>query len=322
MKNNGVLLRIRWWQIRKELQGIGILYAFVVLIFIALLSAWCFQQFTSPLSAILVTILLAAAVCSIHLGRKDLDFVYAHIEQPQRNIYVEYLVGTAPFAVPVLFTSNAYLFLLLQPGLWLAAGLRVRVKPRALLPFIIRYIPYREFEWRAGFRGGTVLILLLWLMALALCTFIVAPLVCLWFLTLIVASFYQQCESIQMLWAQEANASALLRGKIVRHGILLSLISVPPLVLNIIFQPQMIWINSGFLIAQWILLVFAITLKYATYRPCADLRGNSLLLGLAAVCMAIPFLLPVPVLMSIKNTRRALRNLNSYDYDQHSAVAF
>jgi len=315
MKNNGVLLRIRWWQIRKELQGIGILYALVVLIFAALLSAWCFQQYTSPRSGLLVTMLLAAVVCSIHLGRKDLDFVHAHIERPRPNIYVEYLVGTAPFAVPVLFTSNAYLFLLLQLGLWLVACARVRIKSRASPPFIIRYIPYREFEWRAGFRGGTVLILLLWLMALSFCTFIVAPLVCLWFLTLMIASFYQQCESIPMLWAQEASAPALLRGKIVRHGILMSLISVPPLVLNMIFQPQMIWINSGFLIAQWILLVFAITLKYATYRPCADLRGNSLLLGFAAVCIAIPFLLPVPLLMSIKNTRRALRNLNSYNYD-------
>lgn len=159
------------------------------------------------------------------------------------------------------------------------------------------------------------LLLFFYIAALGLSWLIVAPLICLWLISVQLTSFYLECEPLVILWGNADTPRQLLHGKIRRHIVLQVIVSLPVLLLHSIRCPDMVLINICFLAAQLLLLVFAILLKYTTYSPGKLMTGNNMIMGFAALSVAIPFLLPVPVFMAIRNYGRAIQNLKAYTYD-------
>lgn len=315
---SSTLLIIRWRQARKELQGAGFVYVLVLLALVGLAAAFLYGQFTRTNTAWLFSGLIVFTVLSAHTGRRDKAFLYLHIEQPVTSLYLEYLVFTLPFTLPALATPHWYLFLLMQVCFYGITHIRTTPVKKTWLQGLSRMIPPRDFEWLAGMRQAGFLVLFLYLAALALSWLIVAPLVCLWLITVRITSFYLECEPLPLLWSHAATPARLLQYKIRRHVVLLVLLYLPVLVIHTLLCPGMAGINLAFLALQALLLVFAILLKYTTYTPGRPITGNQLLLGLAAVSVAIPFLLPVPLLLCIRNYGRALRQLKDYTYDPDS----
>jgi hypothetical protein len=142
---------------------------------------------------------------------------------------------------------------------------------------------------------------LFYIAALSLSWLIVAPLICLWLIGVQLTSFYLECEPLVILWSNADTSRQLLHCKIRRHVFLLVIVSLPVLLLHSILCPGMVLINLCFFAAQILLLVFAILLKYTTYNPGRLMTGNNIILGFAALSIAIPFLLPVLVFMAIRN---------------------
>ena len=315
---SSVLLTIRWRQARKELRGTGLLYALVLLVLVFLASAYLYGQFGKAGSAWFFSGLIVFSVLSVQLGRRDKAFVGRHMEQPVLSLYLEYLVLPLPFTAPVMATPYWYLFLMMQACFYGIAHIRATPAKKTWWQGLSRFIVPRDFEWLAGMRQAGFLVLFLYGTALALSWLIVAPLVCLWLITVRITSFYLECEPLALLWSNADTPVQLLRGKIKRHVRLLLLLLLPALILHTLLCPSMLWINLAFLLLQVLLLVFAILLKYTTYTPGKLISGNNILMGLAALSIAIPFLLPVPLLMSMRNYRRALRQLKAYTYDPHS----
>jgi hypothetical protein len=61
--------------------------------------------------------------------------------------------------------------------------------------------------------------------------------------------------------------------------------------------------------------MFAILLKYAAYSPNDNLSQNSVLFFFGFLGSIIPFLLPLPLIMNIRNYKKAVTNLNRYFHD-------
>jgi hypothetical protein len=312
------LVKIRYLQLKRQLQYAGIFYALLLVAFFAITVAAVFilyrQQDKSPYYADG----LALIVLSIHYSRKDSDFVRRQVSFPLSNIFSEYLVFTLPFTLPFLFSPNWFYFPALIIVFFLIACLNIkRKKGRAFATGITGFIPAKDFEWIAGLKKSQFMVLPLLLLAFGFSWLRIAPLALLWLMMTVVISFYQECESLQVLYATGSDARPFLREKIISHSKLVLIIFIPVLVINSIFHPGMIFINLAFLLLQLILLALAIVMKYATYEPGADLRGNSLLLGISSFMILIPFLFLIPMLLAIRKYGRACQNLKSYFHDQH-----
>lgn len=314
MKIN-VLLKIRWWQIKKELHGVGLVYTLILLLLILLFTIIAYTLYHTTTHAFIVSGVLLLALASFHFARGDKQFIGRQISYPQAAIFTEYATVTAPLTLSALFTPNWFVLPVTWTGIAIISLIRTTPKKISWFVFLSKIIAPRNFEWLSGVRKSLVFILILLLLSLGLSWVIIAPLVCLWLFTVNISSFYIECEPLSMLWANESSPRQLLWGKIKRHSGLLLLVSVPVLIINSLMHPEMALINTGFLLAQVLLLVFSILLKYATYRPGILLSGNNILLGFAAASIAIPFLLPVPLLMSLRNYSRALNNLKMYHHD-------
>ncbi len=177
----------------------------------------------------------------------------------------------------------------MQVAFYGIAHIRVTPVRKTWLQGLSKLVPARDFEWLAGMRKTGVLILFFYLASLGLSWLVFAPLVGLWLITIQIASFYLECEPLVLLWANAGAPAQLLHGKIKRHGFMLVLLSLPVLILHTCLCPDMLLINFCFLVAQVLLLVFALLLKYTTYTPGMLLTGNAILLGLAALSVVIPF---------------------------------
>lgn len=311
------LIWIRWRQARKELSGAGIIYVLLLLLIVFALAAFLYTQFLKGTTALVFSLLIPATVCSLHISRRDKTFIFRHLEQPVIALYTEYLVFTLPLIIAVLATRYWYAFLFMQASFYGIAHIRTMPAPRTWFNTLSKVIPARDFEWLSGVRKGAPLLLFFYLTALGLSWLIIAPLLCLWLISAQLTSFYLECEPLVMLWANADTPGQLLQGKIRRHVLLQVIISFPVLLLHSILCPDMVLINICFLAAQLLLLVFAILLKYTTYSPGKLMTGNNIILGFAALSVAIPFLLPVPLFMAIRNYGRAIKNLKAYTYDPH-----
>jgi hypothetical protein len=51
------------------------------------------------------------------------------------------------------------------------------------------------------------------------------------------------------------------------------------------------------------------------FTPNSILSGSNVIMSIAVIASAIPFLFPVPLLMAIRSYRKALSNLSTYYYD-------
>jgi hypothetical protein len=199
--------------------------------------------------------------------------------------------------------------------LFCIASLRVNNQYKTPVPQLAKLIKPADFEWLGGVRKNYIAIALLILLAAAFCWLRVVPLIFLFLLTSVVLPFYQECESLQVLYAGSTNARKLLHKKLRDHSLRLSLLIVPVIIINSLVNPELLLINIGFWIVQLVLLAFAILLKYATYRPGYRNTGNSILIAFASLGCLLPFLLPVPLIMSCMNYPKAIKKIQFY-YDQ------
>ncbi|MDX5347098.1 MAG: hypothetical protein LPK19_07605, partial [Hymenobacteraceae bacterium] len=90
---------------------------------------------------------------------------------------------------------------------------------------------------------------------------------------------------------------------------------LPVLLLCAVFHPALWPVYLIFMVLQVIGLMLAITTKYSSYSPNASLSANSVLLFLSQLGLLLPFLLPLPLVLLIRNYRRAVYNLSFYLYD-------
>ena len=310
------LLKVRLIQLRRLVSGLGIFYTLFFLVLLAGLLLVINRQFQEPTGALLVIAAIAGLVFTMHRNRSDSAFILKHFPSPQRQLFTEYLVFTLPVALPAFLSPNWYFIFLLWAALGLIARLKTDIKQRTRWPEIARVIGVQNFEWISGIRQAFPFLAVLLALALATSWLKVVPLVFLWLFTVTVASFYQQCEPLSMLLAQGRTSKKLLLTKLTAHGRLLLIFSGPVLLINAVFNPELAWVNGVFLLLQLALLSFAILLKYSTYSPKANLRANSLLLSIASVGILIPFMLPLPLVMSLRNYGKAVRNLNRFLHDK------
>ena len=306
-----ILLNIRLIQIKRELNSAGLGVLIIPGIFLFLIYA-SYSIFLKTTDAYYLTAFLFFVCLSFQVKRKDKVFVYTHLQNPYREIYLEYVALIFPFAVTCLLTDNWIMLPILLISLWLVPLLKYTTKQKTYFKNISKIIPAYNFEWISGFRKSFLLLILLYLLSVAFSWFRILPLFLLWFITVTICSFYTECEPLVILKEGNFSSKEFLWKKLLRHSKYLTLIYTPILIINILFNPEYWLLILLFIPIQLSLLCLAICLKYSTYEPNTNSIGNSILFSVISIGSIIPFLLPLPLLMAVNAFGKAKRNLNTY----------
>lgn len=308
------LLYIRARQFNREAKGLG-LYLFVFVAIAAILSFVSYNQFKNNQNAWYIVVLLSVFCLGIQYSRKDKDFIYKQLDNPYFQIFSEYLILTLPFSATSLFTQNWFYFPLLLLLLAFIPFLKFQFKHRAVIKTLSAVIPASNYEWISGIRKNYISAIGLYLIALAFCWVRILPLFLLWFLTILFASFFQENEPLHILREGNKTARKFLLNKIkINIRYILILYSLP-VIINAIFVNEFLTLSLLFIPAQIALLCFAISLKYATYKPGTNLLGNSVAFSIIALLSAMPYFLPIPLILAVIYFFKAEKNLKPYLHD-------
>jgi len=305
------LLYIRTKQLQREIRSLG-LYTLVLIVITFYLIFVSFRQFENGKHSYYILATAAFICTALQVYRKDKVFIYKQIEKPHLQLFSEYLALTLPFTVTALFTKSWMYYPLLPVFLFCISYLKISVRKKTVLKNLSNIIPASNFEWISGFRKSFIFIIALYLFAAAFCWFRILPLFLLWFLTVIIISFYSECEPIRILRESGQSSKKFLLHKLISHNLYILILYVPLIIINTFLNNEFLLINLLFVPVQMSLLCFAICLKYSSYRPNKNLKENSILITVVAFLSSLPYLLPVPVILSFIYFYKANKNLNHY----------
>ena len=306
-----ILLYIRYRQLLRNIKGLGL---YIPLIFgtTIYLSYVSYRIYSMDIYSIYLLALLLFLCFSIQLNRKDKFFLFLHVTHFRREVFLEYVLLTLPFSITALFTNVWYLYPIYLFLLFCLPYISYSLKKQTHLKNLSQLIPAYNFEWISGIRKSYAILFLLYIAALSLSWFRILPLILCWLITVIITSFYSECEPINMLKEGGQNSNHFLRKKLVQHSKLLLLIFLPITIINFAFNPEYYLLIPLFLLMQLVLLWFAICIKYSMYRPLRNSSANNILLSFVTLGSVLPFLLPIPLLMTLFYYHKAKSNLIYY----------
>lgn len=313
------LIIIRLIQIKREARLLGVLYSaaiFAVILFGIYRTYLMYLNFNTAAAAAAVTVL---SVLFFQLSRGDKAFVLSQLEKPYGKIFAEYLFFIIPFILPALFTPHFYFVPVIVAAVYAVTRVKYAFRKKTKLPVLGRIISSRNFEWLGGIRSYRFSFIALYSAAAISSGIIILPQIFLIHVTLVIISFYRECEPLNMLLETAVKPRAFLFGKIVRHVYLLWMFFVPVLTINTLSNPSFLIINAAFLFVQSTILALGILFKYKIFEPGCKLPGNEIYLAviqaltvLPFIMGGIPFLLPLPFFLCIKYYFSASDNLKEY----------
>ncbi|MFN5831530.1 MAG: hypothetical protein ACK46R_12335, partial [Bacteroidota bacterium] len=160
------LLRIRYCQLLRILKEGG-LGSILLPIFIAGLVKAAYVGYGQEDHAIVVSGLLLLLCISLQLSRKDVNFLHLHVSGWHRQMYLEYVLLTLPFAITALFTKQYYHFPLLLLILFFVPRLHINRPKVTLIPNLSKLLnPSDSIEWIAGIRTAVYTLLPIYLLAI------------------------------------------------------------------------------------------------------------------------------------------------------------
>jgi hypothetical protein len=306
-----LLLYIRWQQLQREISGLG-LYLLVYIGLAGYIALAFFKQFQQGQNAIYIVIGITTVCIGLQFYRTDKSFVYKHLNNPHFQIFLEYVVLTFPFSISCIITKSWYYY----PGLLILLlcipFFKFQFEHKAIFKNLSSIIPANNFEWISGLRRNHISFISLYLAAAAFCWVRILPLFLLWLLTITISSFHNECEPIQVLRENNTSPGKYLSGKLRINIIYILVLYTPLIILNSIFNTDFLGINLLFIPMQVSMLCFAICLKYSSYKPNKNQIGNNIPLAIVSLASAVPYLLPVPAILSFIYFYKAGHNLTQY----------
>lgn len=308
------LVYIRWRQMSREANALG-LYTIGFVALAAMLAFAAYRQYQASDRAWLIVVVLSAICLAIQYNRKDKLFIYKHVNKPSLQLFAEYLLLTIPFSCTSIITKNWFCFPLLLLLLGCISVFKFQSKHRAVLKNISAFIPASNLEWISGLRKQHIVFISLLLLAAAFSWVRILPLFLLWFITIIISSFFLENEPVHILRAGNKTARQFLAEKLRVNARYILLLYSLPVSIHAVFVPEFLLITLLFIPVQLALVSFAICLKYSSYKPASYPLGNNIAFSIIAMLSTVPYFLPVPVIFALLYFFKAEKNLKTYLHD-------
>ncbi len=306
------ILNIRIKQAYRILSQIGlfrtiVLFGFIAPFIISLFIKTKGSNYEQTMSGIFLL-----SVLFIHIKRKDKEFVEIHALKPQQVFFAEYLLFSAPMIVSLFYKSMWKYLIIYLIVLILISYLKTGLKKKSINSAFQKQIADDNFEWKSGVRKYFLLFVVIWPLGLVTSFFVASVPVTIFFLGVIVLSFYEKSEPLQILIAGELNTLRFLMKKIKSQLLSFSVLILPLVISFIIFHPRYYYIPLLEYIIFLILLVYTILLKYAYYQPTKESGAVKTFTMIGSICLFIPVLIPLILILSVKFLIQASHRLNFY----------
>ena len=299
------LLKIKYFQLKRDL---GFLF-FVIVVLVSCVSFLVFY-YQKQIGLYAVGIILYLFY-NFHKNRRDKAFIKKHFENANAQMVVEYQLFLLPFSIPCLFTSYWFCFLALHVFVFALPYIGFKTKIQFKYEFITRLFK-NDYVFISGVRRNLIGLILLFLLALALSPLKLFPLVALFLFNNILFSFYETNESIQMLQASQQTPKQLMTSALSSGAGKMMLVNLPVLVINSVFNTDLLLFNAYFLIYNILILATVIALKYESYQYKNSVSNHQIKLIVMILGLFIPYLFPLAIIFFIQSRAGAIKNLSHY----------
>ncbi len=304
-------------RIYRILGEIGLIRAIFLLSIFAALCWGLFKTIVFYPPKHIPFLILVLLITSLHLGRNDKIFVRLAGINRSRLFLIQYLTILAPFIIAYLFANSFFYALTLLVTPFLIAPVNFTIQPVKLNTLNLNFMPPNAFEWKSGIRKNFFLLLIVYLSILIFSVHYIALVAGVIIQGLIVTTFYYECEPPFILLAGKRSAGKFLANKIKESSSIFLVVISPFLALSIILHLHNIIFILTAVIVAFIIISFAIALKYALYFPGANLKYNAIIISFIMVCFFFPFLMPLPLIFLIIYYGKAVKNLKNILYAYH-----
>lgn len=305
--------RVRSLQVGRSFREAGV----IRIVFLVGLAIFLFLMFKATFGSykLLPLIVIGIIVPLIHFNRKDLRFIKTSLRKPYLLLLAEYYIILFPLLLLVAITSDLFITLscvLYIPIVSHFSIYRIRGKQRKKSTgYYSKFFPRYLFEWLAGFRKNP-LIFFIYIVGLA-CSFLpYASAICMWIITFIISSFYEENEPLLFVLKNEVNERRFIRQKIYRHFLFYIAFISPIAVASMLFNAEQYILTLYALAASSITLMTVIVTKYATYLPSHRSTEFQITSSIAMLSIIIFPLMLFTLGALVVNYSRALNNLNDY----------
>jgi len=306
---------IRFKQFYRIILELGILrslFFLVGLVFVYYLHLKYYYlkgTFFIPVSYILL-------ILSMHVSRKDKEFVKLFFNRTSSLFFLEYLLVVLPLFI-VAFIANQWMHIF---GIFIFLFVLAFFFPMLNYNFRSRFIIKYDFkmpEWYAGTRKNGFLLFILNVFSLLFFKNMSVQIGIILLVSLILMSFFINCESKEMLESFSVKGVSFLRNKVMMHLKYAFFILIIPLCLLLVFNAELFYLAFVLLVIVISMQLFAIYLKYAFYEQGEVLTQNSTFHMLFFIGFIFPFFTPVAMYFLFNYRKKAIENLKSYLNDSN-----
>lgn len=304
------ILTIRFYQFKRNL---GFLF-FVFLFALSGLSYFFFQSYKEV--GLYVAIIIIYIVFSFHKTRGDLAFVSKHFQSSQKQIITEYQLFLLPVTIPCLFTQYYYCFFIIHAVALLIPLMEVTTKYKLKLSFLASWFK-DDFIFISGFRKNFIALIVLFSVSLLLSPLKLFPLIALFLFNMIIFSFYESNESVQLLQSKNFTPKQLLYEQSRMAVMKLFGFNFLVLSINCLFNPEVLMFDLYFLGYSILMLFTLISAKYANYdhrRSQSNVQAKLIIMTLG---LFMPYLSPLAIVFLFQSRSEAINNLSRYLDDKH-----
>ena len=292
------LIKIRLLQLYRGFAGAGFLR---IIILVGLIIALLISIYAHTLKQSGAYFVMAAGIIVVFLiqiSRKDKTFLKCCFNRHKSVYLVEYLIVSFPILLVLFLNTQWQVLIIYLISLLFVIQINITHKQRSLNSTLQKIIPSKAFEWKAGMRKTLLMVIPVWLITFGTSFFIASVPVGIFFMGIIILSFYEMCEPLQMIMLFEKKPRLFLWDKIKYNVTMFSVLTMPLIFVFIIFHPQIWYIPVVEYVAFVSIYIYVILVKYAFYVPnkkpaAAQIYEIVGILGLALIFLPVIWLLSV-----------------------------
>jgi len=311
------LMLIRVKQAYRAIVQIGLFRSVFLCGLLFFVGSLLYSYASYKLYSQIISVGFVLLLLSIHIKRGDKLFLKSHFSHHKRLILFEYVFLSVPVLSLLLIHLQWLSILELCIGILLVSLFDITTKHRILNSRLQAAIPADSFEWKAGIRKYFFTISIVWIFALIASFSIGVVPLAIFILGFLTFSFYEECESYQVLLLHELNAKQFLLLKVKRQLILFSIMVTPLILMFLIFHFDKWYIPIAEYVIFIFLHVYVIATKYAFYEPNTKSPAAQMFGAFGALGCFIPVFIPLVWLLTIRHYLKSIDKLNFYlnDYN-------
>jgi hypothetical protein len=308
-----IILKTRFIQLKRMFLELGFVYLLLFLAVAFVLGTQFLPLFDSPW---LVAFISFQIILSIHLTRKDKQFLESIFPDSKQIYWAEYGLLSFPTLVILLFKLEWIIFLIYLLAVFFIPFIRFSIKvSRTKLLFPTSWLAESNFEWRSGMKKAGWMMLFLHIVSVVCMPY---GLKFAWLLggvgsLFAMIGFYTKFEPRTFLEATGVKPKQFLWRKIKTHYWSLLISFAPVLVCQAVFYPKSIVFIIPFLLVAFMILSALIITKYASYEPNSEVGSAfQIIYGIFVGGIILPIFLFVPLFFIVRKYPRAVENLEEY----------